>query len=221
MKNPTPKKQPDEFIPFEYPIITKRRIKEDFNSKNREFLEVIFSRRSTTNRMNRISIIEIEELLYFSTKIQSIQIDENSFVISKRTAPSGGARHPIDLLVSLPNRLETRELIYYNPIDLSMNGLEISKLKLSAFFNEVNKNVEIGDSCLIWFAIQTDKTGSKYLNPESLYWRDSGALLYCIQLIANYLGYKSCPLGSLAANSFNFLFDTPCLLSGGGILIGK
>jgi hypothetical protein len=79
----------------------------------------------------------------------------------------------------------------------------------------------IENACIIWFAIQIDKTASKYINAKPLYWKDTGALLYCIQLVAEYLGLKSCPLGTLANSSFSKLFNTSQIVSGGGLLVGK
>ena len=66
-----------------------------------------------------------------------------------------------------------------------------------------------------------NKTKSKYNNAESLYWRDVGVLIYAIQLMTTYLGFNSCPLGTLASKDFNQLFNNENLLAGGGILVGK
>ncbi len=220
MESPIPKKHDDKFVPFIYPIMIKYKLERPVEKVEREFLDVVLARRSANN-FSPLTILEVSKVLYWSTKIQSFQTDERGFVLTKRTSPSGGARHPIDLLVSNTAPIKERGLFYYNPVDHTLGELSISeKLRLD-FFHEVSENLLIQDACLIWFSIQTSKTSSKYENPESLYWKDTGALLYCIQLIATYLGFKSCPMGTLANSSFNRLFDSPLLISGGGILIGK
>ncbi|MEO2071132.1 MAG: hypothetical protein ABGW99_07290 [Zunongwangia sp.] len=219
MKNPKPKNNYDQFYPFHYPSIRKTKLNRYFKTKEGEFLDVLLTRRSSPE-LQDISLDDITELLYFSNKIQSISVDDSGFLSSKRTVPSAGGRHPIDILVSLPSET-TRFLQYYNPIDHSLNELSIPREIQQSFFAEVNENLSLGDCCLIWFSIQTKKTQSKYENAESLYWRDAGALLYCIQIISNYLGLKSCPLGGLAIKSFDNLFHTNNLISGGGILVGK
>lgn len=219
MKSPKPKNINDEFHPFKYPFSTKTKLNRDFKAREGVFLDFLLTRRSS-QKVGYISLEDITELLYYSNKIQSISIDDSGFLISKRTAPSAGGRHPIDILVSLPSE-STRFLQYYNPIDHSLSELSISIEIQQSFFKEINKNLPLGDCCLIWFSIQTKKTQSKYENAESLYWRDAGALLYCIQIISNYLGFKSCPLGGLAVKSFYDLFKTNNLISGGGILIGN
>lgn len=219
MKDPIPKNQPDKFEPFIYPIKDKCKLERTIVKNDKEFLDVIFSRRSSS-KFSRISLDQLSHLLHLSTKIQSLQVDETGYIITNRTTPSAGARHPVDLLVSIDNPHGNRFLSYYNPIDHSLNELSLQKKELQDFFNEISKNLSINNACIIWFSIQVAKTGSKYENPESLYWKDTGALLYCIQLIATYLGLKSCPLGTLANSSFKNLFKTEFLHSGGGVLVG-
>ena len=221
MKDPTPKDQPDRFTPYLYPIKEKQKLARTFRKKNIEFLDVLFSRRSNS-RFSKLNLREIAEVLHLCTKVHSISADKSGFITTKRTAPSAGARHPVDLLVSLPeDTIDKRILSYYNSIDHSLSELLIKEHHLREFLNDINENIIIKDTVIIWFSIQTKKTSSKYTNPASLYWKDTGALLYCIQLISTYLGYKSCPLGKLASDSFKKLFGTQNLVSGGGILIGK
>jgi SagB-type dehydrogenase family enzyme len=208
------------FEPFIYPIVEKVTLSRKFEKHNQQFIDVFLSRRST-NQLSSISILELSELLYYCGKVQYIEEDEYGGLISKRAAPSAGARHPIDLLISPSPENGFRFLSYYNPVEHSLNKLSIKHDALESFFVEINQNVQINDASLIWFCIQKGRTSSKYKNAQSLYWRDAGALIYCIQITCAYLGLNSCPLGSLAANFFKNLFDTKCLLPGGGILIGK
>lgn len=217
MKDPKPKIKKDFFSPFVYSIKNKVSLNRDFKVESKDFLETIFSRKSSREFSN-FSLCDLEKLLFYSCKIKSIEFDENNFLLTNRVTPSAGGRHPIDVLVSLPQK--ERILSYYNPIDHTLGELKIEKKKLDVFFSDINKNLAIKDACIIWFSIQVNKTSSKYDNAESLYWKDSGVLLFAIQLFATFLGYKSCPLGTLASNSFNKLFNDKNLFSGGGILIG-
>ena len=219
MKSPNPKFRPDEFTPFNYPIKGVRKLNRDFELRNSDFLEVLLNRRSE-QALNGPLLTNLSELLYYSNKIHSIYIDDFGYALTKRTAPSAGARHPVDLLVSFSVGKEKRILEYYNPIDHSLSELSISENDQRIFFKEIEENLSIGNACVIWFSIQRDKTGAKYENPESLYWRDAGALLHCIQITAAHLGLKSCPIGSLAEKSFYSLFKSDLLLSFGGILVG-
>jgi hypothetical protein len=103
----------------------------------------------------------------------------------------------------------------YNPVDHSLNYLKINDTDLFGFYAEINSNFNITNGIVIWMSIQLERTTSKYDSAESLYWRDAGALLYCIQLVWEYLNLKSCPKGALAANTFSTLFHTDKLFSGG------
>lgn len=220
MKNPIPKTHPHSFVPYVYPMISKKILTRNFVRRELNFLDVLLSRRSS-KEFAPISIRKLSELLFLSCKVRVIQKDNSGYLTSKRSAPSAGARHPIDVLISLPTTLNKRTLDYYNPVEHSLNELSLSNSLLHNFFIEVNQNIRIRNACVIWFSIQTGKTTSKYENAESLYWRDAGALLYCIQIVACYLNLKSCPLGTLATNSFKGLLNSNSLLPGGGILIGR
>lgn len=218
--NPTLKDDPDQFTPFTYPLISELKLPRKLKVCNKEFLDVIISRRSALPS-ERMSLEGISNVLYLSTRIESTYQDQTGYISTKRTTPSAGARHPIDLLVSPSQAFSRRTLSYYNPIEHSLNELAIDKNRIDDFFNEVDRNLHLEDFCLIWFSIQPNKTASKYHNAESLYWRDTGALLYCFQLVSTYLGYNSCPIGTLAISSFSNLFNEPGLISGGGILLGR
>lgn len=219
MNNPIPKDTFEKYEPFNYPVSSTIKLRDDFKNSDRNFIDVLLSRRSSDD-VNYFNSHSIDELLFYSAKIQLIGEDISGFPVSKRAAPSAGARHPIDLLISMPEKNSVRELSIYNPMDHSLGKLSIPNRDLELFFREVNNNKQIKDACLIWFSIQYQKTSSKYFNPESLYWKDVGAFLYCIQIVATYLKMKSCPLGTLASQSFPKLFNTEKLISGGGILVG-
>lgn len=220
MSNPIPKDNSDIYELLEYPILKKEKLNRVFKPEQKDFLKVLFERRSDSNHRLTKSL-DISELLFYSSKIKFLSSDQKGFIISKRTAPSAGGRHPIDILVSPPGSLNQRNLFYYNPIDHSLNELNLPAKRMKQFLSEVDKNLRIDSSFLLWFSIQTFKTSSKYLNPESLYWRDAGALLAILQLVGTFLGYKTCPIGTLAENKFKKLFEGYELISGGGIIVGK
>ena len=73
---------------------------------------------------------------------------------------------------------------------------------------------------MLWFSVQYMRTASKYSDYVSLVWRDVGAQLCCLQQAAKYVGIDSCPIGYLAEETFNAMFQTELLVSGGGMIIG-
>lgn len=131
MRDPRPKTESDIFVPFIYPIKCKVQLHRAFKSKNVEFLDVLFKRESI-RKFKKFSKIDLENLLYHCCKIKSITVDNQGFLLTKRTTPSAGGRHPVDLLVSLPKK--DRSLSYYNPLDHSLGELDVEKNKLENFF---------------------------------------------------------------------------------------
>ena len=99
MSNPIPKDNSDIYKPLEYPILKKEKLNRVFKSEQKDFLKVLFERRSDSNHRLTKSL-DISELLFYSSKIKFLSSDQKGFIISKRTAPSAGGRHPIDILVS-------------------------------------------------------------------------------------------------------------------------
>lgn len=217
--NPNPKITQEKFEILEYPICSKRYITVENKPENRNFHDVIFLRRSS--KINAAANEKLlQELLFYISKIDSVATDEWGNKLSRRTTPSAGAIHPVDILYSFPTESNLRNLGFFDPRDSSLNDLLLDANLLKEFFSEIGETVDISNAFIIWFSIQPDKTEAKYENPESLYWRDAGALLYCVQIFAKYLGLSSLPVGTLASKSFEKLFGLK-LISGGGILIGK
>lgn len=220
MMDPKPKDEHDLYSGYPYNLGERVFLDRAIVDSQKLFLDVLFSRRSTKSFSENILLKELSSLLYLSNKISSFSYDQKNYLTSKRTAPSAGGRHPVDILVSIENK-DRRNLSLYNPVDHSISELLLDENSLGIFFDKISENLKLDNSCIIWFSIQVNKTGSKYENPESLYWRDAGALLYCLQLVAEYMGLKSCPLGTLAIEEFGNLFDDKRLVSGGGIYLGK
>lgn len=220
MKNPIPKQDPIKFLPFIYPCKGKELHPKVYETEGKDFLRVLQDRRSTIN-LEAPSKSQLIRLLEISCKIQGIEIDPTGFLLTKRATPSAGARHPIDILYSLPNPTKNRKFYYYNPLEHSSNELDLPQNRITNFLAEVSQNININNVAIIWFSIQPNKTQSKYENPESLYWRDAGALLYCTQLISTFLNLGTCPIGTLAFDSFNNLFGNNSVISGGGIIVGR
>jgi SagB-type dehydrogenase family enzyme len=155
-----------------------------------------------------------------SSKVISCEIQEDGYISSHRPAPSAGARHPIDLIISLPNNFEN-DLYYYNAFDHTLNKLEVEKILVSSFMNHINDIISIDDGTIIWFVAHPERTESKYENAQSLIWRDAGALIYCLQLTCTAFKINSCPIGSLGEPFISKMFEERGQVIGvGGLLLG-
>src|SRR6478672_1777952 len=194
MKDPAPKYERISNQPYHYSIGASKYIGGDMLPINRDFLEVTDQRRSTPI-LAAASDHKLWNLLCRAANVKAAKVDDFENLLSWRTAPSAGAIHPIDILYSSCAPIDNRVLEYFNPFEKSLNKLNVDASALTSFFENVNSCADISNSSLIWFAIQSEKTSSKYENPESLFWRDAGALLYCIQLFATSLNLTSLPIG--------------------------
>ena len=99
--------------------------------------------------------------------------------------------------------------------------MNIAPEKQCAFQKDVERTLPFRKSTLVWFSVQFMRTASKYSDYMSLVWRDVGAQLCCIQQAAKYVGLDSCPIGYLAEETFDAMFDSDKLISGGGVIVGE
>lgn len=223
MLNPYPKKNKVIVPIFEYPIMESVSLLRVNKKNSLKIVECIVNRKSSRD-LKFADPTQIGELLWHSAKVTGIDVEKDGYILSSRRAPSAGARHPIDIIVSQPKREneERRCFSYYNPFEHSLNLLSLNYEISEKFFQHINEVVSINDATIIWFVAHPVRTSAKYDNFESLIWRDAGALIYCIQLVSTILGLKSCPIGSLGEPYISQLFKKNGAVFGvGGILIGS
>lgn len=184
-----------------------------------DFLTV-FSERRSIKVLGECPLNALSQLLYFAVKPYSIGIDDYGVTVYRSASPSAGGRHPIDILVGM-KEAEGRKLFLYQSLSHSLMRLDIAEDIQRIFFDDIEGTLPFGESTLLWFSLQYLRTSSKYTDYLSLIWRDVGAQLCCLQQAAKYVGVDSCPIGYLAQESFQKLFQTDKLISAGGMIIGK
>lgn len=209
-----------EYVPFVYPSLERISLpRVTFSKRQNDFLDVLRERRSV-KKLGSCTIEKLSEILFHAVKPYTICKDDYDITVYRSASPSAGGRHPIDILVGLPEN-ESRRIFLYEPVSHSLRQLDISVELQHKFFDDINQTLPLGDSVLVWFSIQYMRTASKYNDYESLVWRDAGAQLCCLQQVAKYVGLDSCPIGYLAEETFNSMFHGAPLISGGGMIIGK
>lgn len=207
------------YVPYVYPSLEKITLPRVTSSiRQNDFLDVLRERRSV-KQLGSCTIEKLSEILFYAVKPYTIGKDDYDMTVYRSASPSAGGRHPIDILVGLSGN-EDRRLFLYDPLSHSLRRLDISLELQCEFFNDIDQTLPLGDSILVWFSIQFMRTASKYNDYESLVWRDAGAQLCCLQQVAKYVGLDSCPIGYLAEDTFNRMFNSDSLVSGGGMIIG-
>lgn len=218
MSGPSVLEKPLPFEPYWYEGAREIRLPKVEKTEGRDFLEV-FSGRRSVKKLGACSIEELSKILFYAIKPYSIARDDYDVGVYRSAAPSAGGRHPIDVLVGLPEE-SGRHLFLYQPLNHSLRRLAVSDELEQEFYKDVEQTLPFGESTLLWFSVQYMRTASKYTDYMSLVWRDLGAQLCCLQQVAKYVGTDSCPIGYLAEESFNAMFQTKLLVSGGGMIIG-
>lgn len=218
--NPEPRKNVIKSLPSIYQIEDYISLPKPNKKLTASFFEVIDNRKSE-RIFSKLTLEQISNLLWYSSKTKTISVTNENQFLSHRNAPSAGGIHPIDIFVSLPSDFDKRVLHYYDPFVHKLANVNLKQSSLSLFFDNINRNLSIENSTIIWFAASIQRTGSKYKNPESLVWRDAGALIVLYQLVATALQINSCPVGTLGNPFFVDLFSKEMnVTSAGGILFG-
>lgn len=216
-RNPRPKTKEETVPSFAYPGNEKFFLKIPDVLVKKSFIEAATER---TSQRNFLALPEsrLAELLWYSAKVISTHSQANGYILSRRPSPSAGARHPIDIIVSMPSK--ERKLAYYNPFDHSLNVITSDQILVDNFVDHINECLETQEGTIIWFLAHQGRTAAKYDNPESLVWRDAGALIYCMQIACAALNLSSCAIGTLADPYIGKLFGEE-VISAGGIIIGE
>lgn len=217
--NPIPKKEEDFPIRIDYPIVQTVKLDRSTHYPPLNFWDVVNNRMSSRN-FRKLSLDEIGSALWAASKVKSLSIQENGYILTHRPASSAGARHPIDIII-LSATLNCKEFHYYNPFDHSLNKLRLENFLVDDFLNHVESIIPYGEGTIVWFICHPDRTSAKYENFQSLVWRDAGTLIHSMQIACSALGLSSCPIGSLGEPFISQGFSPLGEIFGvGGMVIG-
>jgi len=193
---PSPSKRENElpYSEFTYEISSVIYLPLPEVKKDRGFFDVIEARRSRRD----FAPLEAEDLstvLWFTAKTFSSRREEGGYLWQHRPTPSAGGRHPIDILIK--NQHPDRDAFYlYDSLAHALCKLEIYDEEAGEeLLCEIETALPIGGATIMCFVAQFDRALSKYEYGESLVWRDSGALLTSIYLVAEALELSCCGLG--------------------------
>jgi len=219
----SPSKRPVELHvrEFRYPTISREYLAVPKAPRNVGFFATVESRRSRRT-FGPMSKSALSALLWYSSKTLSTWVEPNGFRWEHRPAPSAGGRHPVDLLVVSDNRAENVAYIY-DPFAHALNRIQIQGPgKVTGLVREVNNIVSCRGATIIWHLAQFARTLSKYVDGESLVWRDAGALLATMGLVAEALRLSFCAIGITGEPWVSEMLDSKGAVVGvGGCIVGS
>lgn len=156
---------------------------------------LLATRQSRRDFKVALTLQQLGDLLWHSSRTRHTERVAGNTLWTSKPTPSGGGCHPVQMLVLQAPLLKDKILIYDS--DHHVFGVrDVPNAKLiQQSLREVDQCLETKNGTVIWFVADLARSGARYKNPESLAWRDSGALLATISLVAEGLGLDCCGLG--------------------------
>jgi SagB-type dehydrogenase family enzyme len=220
LANPTPREVELRHSEFSYNLVEESYLPEA-DPLPESPLSVLLKSRRSRRTFKAISPEELNALLWHSARTIEVERSSTAFW-QHRPTPSAGGRHPIDLLI-FKEQDKSRSVYLYNALSHALGRLTASDSEdLDNFFSSVNDVVPLAQATIIWFAAQFERTLSRYENGESLVWRDAGALITTIALVAECLGLNSCAVGITGEPHISRMLNSREKVVGvGGVIVGQ
>ncbi|MEX5570402.1 hypothetical protein Q1J55_21580 [Pseudomonas syringae] len=191
LDSPTVRAEPSYYQPFTWPDGTLHALPEIEDVGDEGILNLLEQRR-TGRTFNALSEGQLGQLLWRCARTQAIAKSDYGFELELRPVPSAGAIHPIHILISFPGasnwlRYDSRR---HGLVEIS-GSMEI----LAGLKDQCHDALSAEQATRLLLVAEPGKTSAKYQHGESLIWRDAGALLAFMAMIAEALDYSFCPLG--------------------------
>lgn len=204
---------------IEYEIQNSITLPNHNQQTSRSFIDVLENRHSL-RELGFIDLRALGKLLYLSSRTKQIHISEDDLVIEKRNAPSAGALHTLDCIIS---NFDNLKWYIYNSKKHSLDQMLLKDISDLQFFKEECRSMlpNLKSGYLLWHVCDIERLGCKYYNPESLAIRESGALSAIQSLIAEELGLAFCMLGKLGYEVATHLSLKRKLIGTGTAVLGS
>ncbi|WP_071891223.1 nitroreductase family protein [Hymenobacter sp. PAMC 26628] len=161
---------------------------------------------------------KLAAFLWYSAKALSLNQGPHNLFCQHRYVPSAGGLYPIDLIVI---DVHEESVSVYDPIAHALCKLDAAEENIAAFLTYSQEVLNAGSGTLIWFAARPEKVSAKYTHELSLIWRDVGALIASMYLIAEALSLNYCALGVLGSQELQTLTGDAAILGAGGCILGS
>jgi SagB-type dehydrogenase family enzyme len=154
----------------------------------------ILGDRQTRRDFGFLSAKQLSKFLWHAARTRVSYRERNGRLFQSKPSPSAGGCHPHDLLIVRPSK-EGLVAFIYDSNTHALGELRCRKQRLQHFAKQVAKVVPIQRGTIIWLIGQPQRTANLYWNPESLLWRDAGALIAVMAIVAEALNLSFCPVG--------------------------
>jgi hypothetical protein len=180
-----------------------------------DFATVIAARNSSRH-IRRTSLRETANFLAFACAVRSTWGLDSAR--SSRPAHSAGALHPVEVLLVAGAR---RDRVFR--IDPLLNAIQSLRTRWTPPLKSLDAKLAAmlphARSDYLVFLADPAVTDSCYLDPESLIWRDAGALMQTLHFCATAYRLAFCPAGITGAELAAATFGADSRLIGAGVAV--
>lgn len=172
--------------------------------------------RRTVREFRAPSPLSLSTLLWHTARCQETLPSPPGFDLQRRPAPSGGAIHPIHLLIERP---ELGTWAHYDPRVHRLAHLDDATALRGAREGAAGY-VDPSEGLLVLFAAEPGLTSAKYEDAASIVWRDAGVLQGLMTYLAPQAGLGCCLLGMTADRYVAPLGQEGQLIGVGAAILG-
>jgi SagB-type dehydrogenase family enzyme len=189
--NPRPHNTPRQYTLVDWPDIGLITLPVPKASIHKSFIETVMNRRSR-RIFKPVDKQTLADILWLSASVQA-RIESNfGFDLELRPVSSGGAIHPIHILINFP---ENNRWYRYDTEQHVLRAVQLSA-PIEAGLNQcIDEIMPRQEALAMLFLAEPGKTFAKYENTCSLIWRDAGIILGHLTLVAEAYALNFCPLG--------------------------
>ena len=216
--SPRPRRALQHVPRFHYPSGSKTYLP-DVSRPSINFWEVLGRRRSR-RRFARLDLATLSSVLWSAGRSKGSTASGDPFLFAQRPYPSAGSLYPIDLLVFSPDHGGGER---YDPVAHALVDLELPAPEIERFLAVVEESLPLGNATLIWLVADVQVVRARYHHHETLVWREAGAVLATLGLVAEAHGLNHCMLGMTGepwVSAFFGRVDSDGPVGVGGILLG-
>ncbi len=153
------------------------------------FLNVLH-RRECRRQFCTASPARFGELLYLTHSAKNSYVNDAGFEVEQRNVISSGALHAVHILFNHPSQ---PNWYWYDPHTHCATELDLPRNVLAEQARDFFSSSRL--ATVIWYVADVELISAKYDNPETLIWRDAGAVQSMHSLISEQIGLAYCPLG--------------------------
>jgi hypothetical protein len=201
------------YVDYAWPIESSRLFEPFSAPLGRSFVDV-FERRRSIRALSPAPLELTVGALLFALKPRFWK-EGDALRRSRRPALSAGALHPISVLL-----FDELAVFRLNADSCMLEKLTFPTEARDAWVSKCHRILPTANGTFLTLVADMARPMSAYAHSETLVWRDAGAMLQALALVAELFGLGFCPLGILGNEVASALPSGKQLLAVGAAAIG-